>query len=53
MFSNFNCGTEKMSLKNKFALVWPTKAGRNTSEIFVLFFDSFSLVEVSLAFILR
>lgn len=28
MFSNFNCGTEKLSFKKIFALVWLTKAGR-------------------------
>ena len=53
MFSNSNCGTVKLSLKNKFALVVGTKAGRNTSEIFVLFFVSFPPVKVSRAFILR
>ena len=42
MFSNFDCGTVKLSLKNKFALVVGTKAGRNTSELFVLFFALFS-----------
>ena len=28
MFSNFICGTEKLSNKKIFALVWQTKAGR-------------------------
>ena len=28
MFSNFDCGTEKLSNKKIFALVWRTKAGR-------------------------
>ena len=53
MFSNSNCGTLNMSLKNNIALVMETKAGRNTSEIFVLFFASFSPVKVNNAFILR
>ena len=53
MFSNFDCGTVKLSLKNKFALVVGTKAGRNTSELFVLFFALFSPVKVSRALILR
>ena len=53
MFSNFDCGTVKLSLKNKFALVSQTKAGRNTSEIFVLSFASFSPIKVSRALILR
>ena len=53
MFSNSNCGTVKLSLKNKFALVSWTKAGRNTSEIFVLSFASFSPIKVSRALILR
>ena len=53
MFSNSNCGTLNMSLKNNNALVSQTKAGRNTSELFVLSFVTFSPVKVSLAFILR
>ena len=53
MFSSFDCGTVKMSLKNNIALVLGTKAGRNTSELFVLFFASFSPVKVSRALILR
>lgn len=53
MFSNFDCGTLNMSLKNNNALVSHTKAGRNTSELFVLSFVTFSPVKVSFAFILR
>ena len=53
MFSNFDCGTVKLSLKNKFALVIRTKAGRNISELSSLFFDSFSPAKVSRALILR
>ena len=53
MFSNSNCGTVKLSLKNNIALALKTKAGRNTSEIFVWFFNSFSPVKVSYALILR
>ncbi len=53
MFSNSNCGTVKLSLKNNIALVLKTKAGRNTSEIFSLFFAFFSPVKVSYALILR
>ena len=53
MFSNFDCGTVKMSLKNNIALVVGTKAGRNISELLSLFFDSFSPVRVSRALILR
>ena len=53
MFSNSNCGTLNMSLKNNIALVCKTKAGRNISEIFVLFFASCSPVKVSSALILR
>ena len=53
MFSSFNRGTVKLSLKNNIALVLGTKAGRNTSELLSLFFDSYSSVKTSYAFILR
>ena len=53
MFSNFICGTEKLSLKNDNALVVQTKAWCNTSELFLLSFVSYSSVKTSYALILR
>ena len=52
MFSNFICGTEKLSLKNDNALVLQTKAWCNTSELF-LSFVSYSSVKTNYALILR
>ena len=54
MFSNFDCGTVKMSLKNKIALVSRAKAGRNISELhFLVSFCPDSSARMSNALILH
>ena len=49
MFSNFNCGTVKMSLKNNIALVSQTKAGRNINVRIFLLLVFYTSVEIGSA----